>query len=434
MCVRFLCSRGYGGKMRENSAEENSPQEVEKRRRRVRTRSMAASRVGARGAGGNMLLLKRYRFFFYVSVILISIQLFLAWNFYSFNEEELNRLHRVEKKLEEIERERKVCLIMMMVLSVERVPFIFRHLRFQSKNVNPRQLFSKPQRTFQSGLASTCRSGHHSVCWLCTSEIFSKCSFQKFQSSKSPPDDSQLPAQNGIGAAEGYKLVKMPEKHESASRREHNDTHKDSVGEKNPAKSRDDSRKKQLRQAILKDLGWEVSEGFDFERECDSKYNKETESALVRASTDQCQKEIMMTACLDMNNMLYPKRLPRYCPLQGEDKHCSFPRISYFCIFADSIRTKLWSPGSPPLVQFTRAPLTLVAILHNTGLHVEAPMCSILHEVALQITGGTKSFWAQTAWIILCEVYSCWNQENDCKTGVWFSPPPQDKWDTPPPK
>ena len=80
------------------------------------------------------------------------------------------------------------------------------------------------------------------------------------------------------------------------------------------------TKKQKIRQAIVQNLGYNVDENFDFERDCDVKYSKETESALVRASTDQCQKEIMMTACLDMKGMLYPKRLPRFCPLQGQSR------------------------------------------------------------------------------------------------------------------
>ena len=142
----------------------------------------------------------------------------------------------------------------------------------------------------------------------------------------SPSDDSQLPPQNGQGAAEGLNINPPPNE-----RKNQNVVIEDFPKEKHQidslpeAKPHNDtqiqiSKKQQIRKAIVQSLGFNVDENFDFERDCDKKYSKETESALLRASTDQCQKEIMMTACLDMKGMLYPKRLPRFCPLQGKSR------------------------------------------------------------------------------------------------------------------
>ena len=142
----------------------------------------------------------------------------------------------------------------------------------------------------------------------------------------SPSDDSQLPPQNGQGAAEGLNINPPP-----IERKNQNVIIEEFPKEKRQmdtlpeAKAHNDtqiqiSKKQKIRKAIVQSLGFNVDENFDFERDCDKKYSKETESALLRTSTDQCQKEIMMTACLDMKGMLYPKRLPRFCPLQGKSR------------------------------------------------------------------------------------------------------------------
>lgn len=44
---------------------------------------------------------------------------------------------------------------------------------------------------------------------------------------------------------------------------------------------------------------------------------KEAISAIHRATTQACKYEIANITCLMQQGMLYPKRLPRYCPLKG---------------------------------------------------------------------------------------------------------------------
>lgn len=44
---------------------------------------------------------------------------------------------------------------------------------------------------------------------------------------------------------------------------------------------------------------------------------KEAVSAIHRATTQACKHEIANITCLMQQGMLYPKRLPRYCPLKG---------------------------------------------------------------------------------------------------------------------
>lgn len=51
--------------------------------------------------------------------------------------------------------------------------------------------------------------------------------------------------------------------------------------------------------------------------------SKEAVSAIHRATTQACKHEIANITCLMQQGMLYPKRLPRYCPLKG--------KISLFC-------------------------------------------------------------------------------------------------------
>lgn len=45
---------------------------------------------------------------------------------------------------------------------------------------------------------------------------------------------------------------------------------------------------------------------------------KEAVSAIHRATTQACKHEIANVTCLMQQGMLYPKRLPRYCPLKGK--------------------------------------------------------------------------------------------------------------------
>lgn len=44
---------------------------------------------------------------------------------------------------------------------------------------------------------------------------------------------------------------------------------------------------------------------------------KEAVTAIHRATTQACKHEIANITCLMQQNMLYPIRLPRYCPLKG---------------------------------------------------------------------------------------------------------------------
>ncbi len=66
---------------------------------------MAASRV----ASSTRRLCLRYKFFFYVAIFLICMQLFLAWNFYSFNQEEMKKLEVWQRRVEALENKHQVC-------------------------------------------------------------------------------------------------------------------------------------------------------------------------------------------------------------------------------------------------------------------------------------------------------------------------------------
>ncbi|XP_023222880.1 xylosyltransferase 1-like isoform X2 [Centruroides sculpturatus] len=49
--------------------------------------------------------------------------------------------------------------------------------------------------------------------------------------------------------------------------------------------------------------------------------NKETISAIHRATTQACKQELVNITCLIQQGNLYPKRLPRYCPIEEPIKH-----------------------------------------------------------------------------------------------------------------
>ncbi len=66
---------------------------------------MAASRV----ASSTRRLCLRYKFFFYIAIFLIGMQLFLAWNFYSFNQEEMKKLEVWQRRVEALENKHQVC-------------------------------------------------------------------------------------------------------------------------------------------------------------------------------------------------------------------------------------------------------------------------------------------------------------------------------------
>ena len=46
-------------------------------------------------------------------------------------------------------------------------------------------------------------------------------------------------------------------------------------------------------------------------------HSKDALSALARAQTRHCRQNIADVACMEQNGTLYPKKLPRYCPLKG---------------------------------------------------------------------------------------------------------------------
>ena len=46
--------------------------------------------------------------------------------------------------------------------------------------------------------------------------------------------------------------------------------------------------------------------------------HKDATSALARAFTSQCKQEIADIVCREQKEPLYPEKLPRYCPLEGE--------------------------------------------------------------------------------------------------------------------
>ncbi|KFM65020.1 hypothetical protein X975_15379, partial [Stegodyphus mimosarum] len=67
---------------------------------------------------------------------------------------------------------------------------------------------------------------------------------------------------------------------------------------------------------------------------------KEAVSAIHRATTQACKHEIANITCLMQQGMLYPKRLPRYCPLKGDVPN------SYIGCFRDHSKKRLLSSYS----------------------------------------------------------------------------------------
>ena len=55
-----------------------------------------------------------------------------------------------------------------------------------------------------------------------------------------------------------------------------------------------------------------------FTPNCDLSQNLEALSAIVRAKTRTCQEELSELACKIKEGLVYPKQLPRYCPLMGK--------------------------------------------------------------------------------------------------------------------
>ncbi|GFQ80628.1 xylosyltransferase oxt [Trichonephila clavata] len=64
---------------------------------------------------------------------------------------------------------------------------------------------------------------------------------------------------------------------------------------------------------------------------------REAVTAIHRATTQACKHEIANITCLMQQGMLYPKRLPRYCPLKGNEIN------SYIGCFRDSSKKRLLS-------------------------------------------------------------------------------------------
>ncbi|KAG8188510.1 hypothetical protein JTE90_008075 [Oedothorax gibbosus] len=70
---------------------------------------------------------------------------------------------------------------------------------------------------------------------------------------------------------------------------------------------------------------------------------KEAVTAIHRATTQACKHEIANITCLMQQNMLYPIRLPRYCPLKGKVPN------SYLGCFKDQSKKRLLSNFSKKL-------------------------------------------------------------------------------------
>ncbi len=134
-----------------------------------------------------------------------------------------------------------------------------------------------------------------------------------------PSDDSQLNPQNGQGAAEGFNLNPPVE-------------NKDKKQEPiQPVVPRGRIPRTRVIMPGVKDApadgdqpkhgkvnGERVDINFNFKKECNMTHvSKDVESAMMRATSQECQFEIATTACLDHQKKLYPQKLPRFCPLQG---------------------------------------------------------------------------------------------------------------------
>lgn len=63
---------------------------------------------------------------------------------------------------------------------------------------------------------------------------------------------------------------------------------------------------------------------------------KEAVSAIHRATTQACKHEIANITCLMQQGMLYPKRLPRYCPLKGKEYFVLAKNVWYFGFYLGS--------------------------------------------------------------------------------------------------
>ncbi|XP_067140473.1 xylosyltransferase oxt-like isoform X1 [Centruroides vittatus] len=65
--------------------------------------------------------------------------------------------------------------------------------------------------------------------------------------------------------------------------------------------------------------------------------NKETISAIHRATTQACKQELVNITCLIQQGNLYPKRLPRYCPIEGGKQG------EYLGCYVDRVKKRLLS-------------------------------------------------------------------------------------------
>ena len=120
---------------------------------------------------------------------------------------------------------------------------------------------------------------------------------------------------NGIGAAGGINVIAKP-----------NVTHKPKPNDRTDKKKEHKDASKENRKGHLNDahigLGHPGPEEGEEDEErlkpvCDIK-SKDATSAMMRARTNKCKNEIMKAQCLQQEGKLYPKSLPKYCPLQGE--------------------------------------------------------------------------------------------------------------------
>ena len=190
---------------------------------------MAASRVGS----STRRLCQRYRIFFYVAIFLVSMQLFLAWNFYTFNLEEVRRLEEWEERLKMLESKHKVCIHTFLELGHrnKKVGFWFiRRLQCCEQKI---------KRDLDAGRWSCVLAKENkNVIGAVRRGTMTRPSLYEHDSKEPqvyrlprklqccsmyihfanpllqdppPSDDSQLPPLNGQGAAEGFKVIQADE-------------------------------------------------------------------------------------------------------------------------------------------------------------------------------------------------------------------------------
>ncbi|CAL1290966.1 unnamed protein product [Larinioides sclopetarius] len=109
------------------------------------------------------------------------------------------------------------------------------------------------------------------------------------------------------------------------------------LGDKNVGHSVNGSRKLDRIDGILN------LDELDFHPWCNIT-TREAVAAIHRATTQACKHEIANITCLMQQGMLYPKRLPRYCPLKGDELN------PYIGCFKDRAQKRLLSNYSKKLV------------------------------------------------------------------------------------